>query len=46
MWKGCAGANTSRNAAFAALLARNGITGPGAAFEGAGGLWHATGRFD
>jgi 2-methylcitrate dehydratase len=45
-WKGCAGANASRNAVFAALLAKEGFTGPGAVFEGAGGLWEAVGRFD
>lgn len=45
-WKGCAGANASRNAVFAALLAQEGFTGPGAVFEGAGGLWEAIGRFD
>src|SRR5262249_33157312 len=42
-WKGCAGPNASRNAVFAALLAREGFTGPPAAFEGDGGLWQATG---
>jgi 2-methylcitrate dehydratase len=34
MWKGCAFANTSRNATFAALLAREGMTGPAPIFEG------------
>jgi 2-methylcitrate dehydratase len=43
-WKGCAGANASRNAVFAAMLAREGFTGPGAAFDGSGGLWEAIGR--
>ncbi len=38
-WKGCAGANASRNAVFAALLAQDGFTGPTAVFEGNGGLW-------
>ena len=42
-WKGCAGANASRNAIFAAMLAREGFTGPPAIFEGAGGLFEATG---
>jgi 2-methylcitrate dehydratase len=42
-WKGCAGANASRNAVFAAMLARDGFTGPPAAFEGSGGLWEAIG---
>lgn len=45
-WKGCAGANASRNAVFAALLAREGFTGPGAAFDGSGGLREALGGFD
>lgn len=45
-WKGCAGANASRNAVFAALLARDGFTGPGAVFEGEGGLWEIIGRHD
>ena len=43
-WKGCAGANASRNAVFAALLAQEGFTGPAAAFDGSGGLWEAVGR--
>ena len=42
-WKGCAGANASRNAVFAAMLAKDGFTGPTAVFEGDGGLWQATG---
>jgi 2-methylcitrate dehydratase len=45
-WKGCAGANASRNAVFAALLAQDGFTGPPAVFEGDGGMWHATAKFD
>jgi 2-methylcitrate dehydratase len=46
-WKGCAGANASRNAIFAAMLAKDGFTGPTAVFEGDGGLWQAIGgRFD
>jgi 2-methylcitrate dehydratase len=45
-WKGCAGANASRNALFAALLAKEGFTGPSEVFEGEGGLWAAIGRFD
>ena len=43
IWKGCAGANASRNAVFAAMLAKEGFTGPAAVFEGDGGLWHAIG---
>lgn len=45
-WKGCAGANASRNAVFAAFLARDGFTGPAAVFEGKCGLWEVAGRFD
>lgn len=45
-WKGCAGANASRNALFAALLAQAGFTGPEAAVEGKHGLWDAVGRFE
>jgi 2-methylcitrate dehydratase len=45
-WKGCAGANASRNAVFAAMLAQEGFTGPAEVFEGVGGLWDIIGRFD
>jgi len=46
-WKGCAGANASRNAVFAALLAQRGLSGPGETFEGKGGVWETLGeRFD
>jgi 2-methylcitrate dehydratase len=45
-WKGCAGANASRNAVFAAKLAQDGFTGPSAVFEGEGGLWEIIGRHD
>lgn len=45
-WKGCAGANASRNAVFAAMLAKEGFTGPGEIFEGSGGFWDAVGRSD
>ena len=34
MWKGCAAANAARNGVFAAMMARRGLTGPEAAFEG------------
>jgi len=34
MWKGCAFANASRNGLFAALLAKEGMTGPAPIFEG------------
>ena len=45
-WKGCAGGNASRNALFAAFLARDGFTGPNAAFEGRHGFFSIVGRFD
>jgi 2-methylcitrate dehydratase len=45
-WKGCAGANASRNAVFAAMLAKDGFTGPAAVFEGNGGLWEVIGHHD
>ena len=45
-WKGCAGANATRNAVFAALLAQEGFTGPAEIFDGSGGLFDALGRFD
>ncbi len=38
MWKGCAFANTVRNAVFAANLARYGMTGPAPIFEGEKGF--------
>jgi 2-methylcitrate dehydratase len=38
-WKGCATANAARNGVFAALLAREGLTGPARPFEGKHGLW-------
>jgi 2-methylcitrate dehydratase len=41
MWKGCAYANASRNAVFAALLASRGMTGPAPIFEGVGGYFKA-----
>jgi 2-methylcitrate dehydratase len=34
MWKGCAFAHAARNGLFAALLAREGLTGPAPLFEG------------
>lgn len=39
MWKGFAFANTARNAVFAVLLAKNGITGPSPVFEGEFGFF-------
>lgn len=45
MWKGCAAANASRAAVFAAQLAQLGMVGPEAPFEGRDGLWQqAVGR--
>jgi len=45
-WKGCAGANASRNGVFAALLAQEGITGPDKPFEGKFGLRDIVGPID
>lgn len=45
-WKACAGPNGVRNGLFAALLARDGVSGPSEAFEGTDGLFDVTGRFD
>jgi 2-methylcitrate dehydratase len=39
MWKGCAFAHAARNGVFAALLAREGLTGPSPLFEGDMGFW-------
>ncbi|MGZ8228276.1 MAG: MmgE/PrpD family protein [Burkholderiales bacterium] len=44
MWKGCAYANASRNAVFAAALAARGMTGPSPIFEGVGGYFKAVTR--
>ena len=38
MWKGCATAFATRNAAFVSMLAQAGMTGPPAPFEGRNGL--------
>ena len=48
MWKGCAFANASRNAVFAAMMAQRGLTGPSPVFEGFGGFFNAVsqGPFD
>ncbi|MFC1533370.1 MmgE/PrpD family protein [Thermodesulfobacteriota bacterium] len=43
MWKGCAFANTARNAVFAAQLASQGLTGPTPIFEGRYGFFNALG---
>ena len=42
-WKGCALANASRNAIFAAMLASKGMTGPDEVFEGSDGFMTGTG---
>jgi 2-methylcitrate dehydratase len=39
MWKGASFANASRNAVFAALLAKDGMTGPSPIFEGEMGFF-------
>jgi 2-methylcitrate dehydratase len=39
MQKGCATADAARSAVFAAVAAREGMTGPGEPFEGRDGLW-------
>jgi 2-methylcitrate dehydratase len=47
MWKGCATAAAVRNAVFAVLLAREGMTGPEEPFEGKTALWgQVTGPFE
>jgi 2-methylcitrate dehydratase len=43
MWKGCATASATKAGIFAALLAKEGMSGPEAPFEGRGGLWAHTG---
>lgn len=46
MWKGCATAVAAKAGLFAAQLAKEGMTGPTAAFEGRHGLWEqVTGPF-
>jgi 2-methylcitrate dehydratase len=46
MWKGCATAAAARSGVFAAMLAKEGMTGPTAAFEGRHGVWEqVTGEF-
>lgn len=46
-WKGCAFANASRNAVFAAHLVKLGLTGPSEIFEGEMGFWaQVSGEFD
>ena len=46
-WKNVATAYAARNGLFAALLAAEGMSGPGSAFDGRNGLWEKiTGPFD
>lgn len=45
-WKSCAGPNGARNGIFAALLGREGVTGPTAVVEGKGGLRDIVGELD
>jgi 2-methylcitrate dehydratase len=46
-WKGCAFANASRNAVFAAMLAKAGMTGPSEIFEGEMGFFaQISGKFE
>lgn len=42
MWKGCATASATKAGIFAALLAEQGMNGPGEPFEGRRGLWEQT----
>ena len=47
MWKGCHSAISVRTGVFAALLAREGMTGPSWPFEGRNGMWdNVTGPFE
>lgn len=47
MWKGCAFANSSRHATFAAWLAKEGLTGPSDLFEGKMGFMkQVSGEFE
>src|SRR6516162_6505534 len=43
-WKGLAAAEAARNAVFAALLARGGVTGPAPIFEGHSGFFKQVSR--
>ncbi|HEV3384388.1 MAG TPA: MmgE/PrpD family protein [Gemmata sp.] len=43
-WKGCAFANAARNGVFAALLAREGLSGPAPIFEGDLGFFQLVSR--
>jgi 2-methylcitrate dehydratase len=44
MWKGVRSAEAVKCGTWAAILAREGMTGPPQPFEGRGGLWYSQGR--
>jgi 2-methylcitrate dehydratase len=44
MWKGCRSAEAIKCGVWAAVLAREGMTGPPQPFEGRGALWYSQGR--
>lgn len=44
MWKGCRSAEAVKCGTWAAILAREGMTGPPQPYEGRGGLWYSQGR--
>jgi 2-methylcitrate dehydratase len=44
MWKGCRSAEAIKCGVWAAILAREGMTGPPQPFEGRGALWYSQGR--
>jgi 2-methylcitrate dehydratase len=46
MWKNYAAANAARNGIFAAVLAKEGITGPAEAMDGKWGLQSVVGKFE
>jgi len=46
MWKSGASANAARNGVFAALMAKEGLTGPAQPFSGERGLFFVTAPFD
>jgi len=44
MWKGCRSAEAIKCGTWAAIMAREGMTGPPQPFEGRGALWYSNGR--
>jgi len=44
MWKGCRSAEAIKCGTWAAVMAREGMTGPPQPFEGRGALWYSNGR--